>query len=274
MQPKEFHEAANIFPLDEEHLQELADDIATNGLWTPIELYHGLILDGRRRYKACQLAKVEPDYTYVCPPDPVAYVWSLNKHRRHMSTSDLGMAGARMRDLYEKYRREGEEKMRAGKGENDSGGRGKKKNPEVARPQGFRAPQSRDKVGAVVGVSGVTVSRAQRVIANGTPELVEAVDTGKVSVNAASKIAKLPKDEQPDALKAHLESPRKPSKAKKNQPQGNDGQRKAGLSLPPGKAEKLRAQLRELRKLLSVSQIQLSPIHMRACMDEIEAIVF
>jgi len=263
MQPKEFHEAANIFPLDEEHLQELADDIATNGLWTPIELYHGLILDGRRRYKACQLAKVEPDYTYVCPPDPVAYVWSLNKHRRHMSTSDLGMAGARMKSMYEK---QAKERLKTSTG-------GSEPRPVIKRSQAEKG-KSRDKAGEAVGVSGATIDRAHRVIKKGTPELVEAVDTGKVSVNAASKIAKLPKDEQPDALKAHLESPRKPSKAKKNQPQGNDGQRKAGLSLPPGKAEKLRAQLRELRKLLSVSQIQLSPIHMRACMDEIEAIVF
>ena len=203
MQPKEFHEAANIFPLDEEHLQELADDIATNGLWTPIELYHGLILDGRRRYKACQLAKVEPDYTYVCPPDPVAYVWSLNKHRRHMSTSDLGMAGARMKSMYEK---QAKERLKTSTG-------GSEPRPVIKRSQAEKG-KSRDKAGEAVGVSGATIDRAHRVIKKGTPELVEAVDTGKVSVNAASKIAKLPKDEQPDALKAHLESPRKPPEKK------------------------------------------------------------
>jgi len=123
--------------------------------------------------------------------------------------------------------------------------------------------KARDKIANAVGsISGVTYERAKTVVkaAEEDPEtygdLVEKMDTtGKV--NPAY-----------NDYRARKNGGEKPSR------KNNDGQRKAGLSLPPGKAEKLRAQLRELRKLLSVSQIQLSPIHMRACMDEIEAIVF
>jgi hypothetical protein len=46
----DFHEAAGIFPLDEEHLGELESDIRENGLRVPIETLDGQIIDGRRRW--------------------------------------------------------------------------------------------------------------------------------------------------------------------------------------------------------------------------------
>ena len=48
----EFHEAANIFPIDQENIQSLAEDIKKNGQQIPIELLDGKILDGRRRSMA------------------------------------------------------------------------------------------------------------------------------------------------------------------------------------------------------------------------------
>jgi ParB-like chromosome segregation protein Spo0J len=42
-------------------LQELAEDIAEHGLREPIgELPDGRIIDGCKRYRACQIAGVEP----------------------------------------------------------------------------------------------------------------------------------------------------------------------------------------------------------------------
>lgn len=49
----DFHEAANIFPIDEEHIDELADDIRKNKQLVPIELLDGKVIDGRRRWLAC-----------------------------------------------------------------------------------------------------------------------------------------------------------------------------------------------------------------------------
>ena len=91
----EFHEAANIFPLDDEHLDQLAADIKANGQHVPIEILDGKIVDGRRRSLACRIAGVQPVTRAVSPEDPVQYVLSLNLHRRHLTPSQASMCAAR-----------------------------------------------------------------------------------------------------------------------------------------------------------------------------------
>ena len=58
---------------------------------TPIWLYHGQILDGRNRYRACQqLGSVCPMRVYA-GEDPVGFVISMNLQRRHVDESQRGM---------------------------------------------------------------------------------------------------------------------------------------------------------------------------------------
>ena len=102
----QYHEAANIFPLDEEHLDELAQDISDHGQQIAIETLDGLIVDGRRRYLACQRAGIEPKFRKVEVVDPFAYVISLNIHRRHLTPSQLSMSAAMAREGYEKMAKE------------------------------------------------------------------------------------------------------------------------------------------------------------------------
>lgn len=80
------HPAAEVFPmLSDEELGELADDIRANGLHQPIVLdIDGLVIDGRNRLSACNLAGVEPRFEEY-DGDPIAYIWGANVHRRHMN---------------------------------------------------------------------------------------------------------------------------------------------------------------------------------------------
>ena len=55
---------------------------------------------------------------------------------------------------------------------------------------------SQDQAADLLSVSRRNVQRAKRVIDEGTPELVAAVEQGKVAVSAAARVATLPKDEQ------------------------------------------------------------------------------
>lgn len=204
----EFHEAAEIFPLDEGHLDSLAEDIKRNGQIVPIELMDGKILDGRRRWLACERANVKPITTAVNVPDPISYVLSLNKERRHLSTQQLGIVAGKADKLYAKYKNEAEEQQSDAGKHGKKGGRGKKKTLEELSPQGFvtRAPQSRDKLGEQFGVSGRTAERGRNVVKKGIPELEKAVWNHKLPLNEAEKISKLPTDEQPEALNRAVET--------------------------------------------------------------------
>jgi len=55
-----------------------------------------LLLDGRNRLAACQLAGVEPRFETLDGQDPVAYILSSNIQRRHLSKGQAAMAVARL----------------------------------------------------------------------------------------------------------------------------------------------------------------------------------
>jgi hypothetical protein len=84
------HPLAALFPeLPPEELTQLARDIKKRGQLEPIILYKGLILDGRNRYRACQIAGVKPQTEEFNPTatkrSPSEFVLSRNLRRRHLS---------------------------------------------------------------------------------------------------------------------------------------------------------------------------------------------
>jgi ParB-like chromosome segregation protein Spo0J len=185
----EFHEAANIFPLDEEHIDELAADIRKNGLRVPIETLDGKIIDGRRRHLACGRVGVKPTYRAVQEDDPIAYVLTLNLHRRHLTPSQAAMVGARVKEM---YNRQAKERQReAGK----THGRGKEKVP-VNLPEPIGTGDARDQAARAVGVSGKTIDYATKVITRAIPEVVKAVDEGRMAVSTAAILASEPEEVQ------------------------------------------------------------------------------
>lgn len=90
-----FHELSNLFPLmNEKELEELSQDISKNGLLEPIVLYENKILDGRNRYRACQLHQLPFEtikFNGNC--NPFDYVISLNLHRRHLNAAQRAELG-------------------------------------------------------------------------------------------------------------------------------------------------------------------------------------
>lgn len=191
----EFHEAACIFPLDEDHLDELAADIKANSQLVKIETLAGKIIDGRRRYQACERAGVRPQFVAVDVKDPVGYVLSLNLHRRQLTPSQRAMVASRAREIFDRQAKE-RQKQATGKP------RGAKASVPANLPG--QTGDARDQAGKALGVSGKTVDAATKVLTSGITELVQAVDAGEVSVSAAAKIAALPEDEQ----LAELEQPK------------------------------------------------------------------
>lgn len=91
----EVHWYAAAFPLlPDEELQALAADIAGRGLQHPIVLSpDGVLLDGRNRLAACELADVEPTFA-ITHQDPVQFITGENAHRRHLTAGQRAMSVA------------------------------------------------------------------------------------------------------------------------------------------------------------------------------------
>jgi hypothetical protein len=90
------HPVADLFPMmTDEELADLAADIKAKGLIHPIVVdKEGVLIDGRNRAKACEIAGIEPTVTVFEGDDPRAFILSMNLKRRHMSAGQQAMAHA------------------------------------------------------------------------------------------------------------------------------------------------------------------------------------
>jgi hypothetical protein len=93
------HSLADLLPpMGRDEYEELKADIVRNGLYAPIVLYEGRILDGRNRYRICQETGIAPRVFNYLGDDPVSVVASMNLHRRHLNPSQRAMIAARLAD--------------------------------------------------------------------------------------------------------------------------------------------------------------------------------
>lgn len=189
------HPAADLFPMmGEGELAALAKDIKAHGLRQAVvtcKLEDELVvLDGRNRLRACEAAGVAPRFETFAGDDPFAFVVSANMHRRDLTKSQKAMLALELEKLYaeEAKRRQREHGGTApGKAKNTSG------SPATSEGDATRA---REQAARAVGVSGRLVQEAKRVVAKGSPEVVEAVRSGKTAVWTAA--VALREDETPE----------------------------------------------------------------------------
>jgi ParB-like chromosome segregation protein Spo0J len=176
---------AGLFPLPtEEEYRQLKNDIAARGQLVPAWVYEGKLIDGRSRARACKELGLE---LLIRDWDGrgslVAFVVSLNLHRRHLTESQRALVAARLKPMFEA---EAKQRMQSGKAPD----------PMANLPQG----PARDQAAAIMGVSPRTVEAGSKVLKQGTPELIQGVETGQVSVSAASDLAELSPDEQRETV--------------------------------------------------------------------------
>lgn len=187
----EFHEYAAVFPLmDEAALVSLAADIRANGLREPVRIFEGKILDGRNRSLACKRAGIEPSYQMFSGSheEALKLVVSLNLERRHLDETGRAMAGARLKPMFEELARARQlATLKQNAPASDSANLRERIEP---------ARKASDDAARAVNVSPRSVENASRVIKSGAPELISAVDSGKVAVSTAAAIAEAPREQQ------------------------------------------------------------------------------
>jgi 16S rRNA G966 N2-methylase RsmD len=179
----EIHPAANLFPMMEsDEFQNLVEDIRTNGLIEPLWLTpDGSLLDGRNRAQACLELGIDLATRVYDGDNPISFVISLNLKRRHLTAGQKAMLALQVLSAYEE---QGKQRMVEGGG-NKKSAEAKSGDADLHHLS-QRAPQSNEKAGAVVGVSGKAVSQAKR-IEKHAPDLAEKVRSGELALDKAEK---------------------------------------------------------------------------------------
>jgi hypothetical protein len=200
---RQAHPYADIFPLlPEAELKALADDVAAHGLREPIWLHRdGRIIDGRNRYRACELAGVEPEYRTYQGDDAglLGFVVSLNLHRRHLDVGQRAMIADTLANMQQGARTDLVEFSTKSPADDDLFG-------DAPQPEPAALAISQSQAAALMNVSRESVVMARKVREQGVPELAEKVVAGKASVSAAAAIAEASKEEQFEALAAAEEA--------------------------------------------------------------------
>lgn len=198
----QFHQIANIFPmLEAGELNSLANDIKVNGQKTPILIYENAILDGRNRYRACEIAGVQPitESFEGTQAEALSHVWSLNFQRRHLNSSQAAIADAKRKQLDDGYRAQLEAVAEV-----------KRERPEVAQANKTRRclpTPSRQKIDVMekpgdntkrtdhhratqAGTNRTYIKAADKIVESGRDDLVEAIEKGKMTISQANIVIK------------------------------------------------------------------------------------
>jgi len=154
--------------------------------------YEGKIIDGRNRYRACVLEGRE---TWVREWDGqgslVAFVLSLNLHRRHLTDQQRALVAARAKEAFEAEALERRNaNLQQNKGSTDGldpGHRSRGRSAELAAK--------------ALGVSRDSVNKAAKILKEGDEALIQAVQAGEASLDAAATVARLPREEQREAVR-------------------------------------------------------------------------
>lgn len=148
--------------MDKNTFESLMESMRLLGQLVAIKTHRGEVVDGRARLRACQRLKIEPIIEKIDPNlDPLDVIEHINYRRRHEEDKDIAITMARISDR----RRVTKQQLRN------------------------------------AGISQRTLDHAKKVLRDGIPELIDAVENKEVAVSFGSEITDLPtKQHQAEAL--------------------------------------------------------------------------
>lgn len=186
-----------IDPLTASEYAALERSILAEGCRDALVLWDDVLIDGHNRYAICSQHGIE--FTTV-QKDGFATIedvmlWMIDNHLARRSVSDFqrGMLALRKKAILT--------------GRAPAPTETPQPSPAAAPVTTAPAPQApplqtREDVAKAAGLSSNTISRIEKIQKTAAPELVAAVRSGTISLNAAAAVATLPSDEQVAAVVA------------------------------------------------------------------------
>ena len=182
--------------LPDAEMCELIESISKLGQLVPIVMYRGEILDGRKRIAACLSLGIEPrTVTIPDDTDPAEHAVALNLLRTHYTSIQRAMYAATLSNLANGTNRFQEKKLR--------------ESLEEMVGLAIARPISVSQAAGMLKVNETTVHQARKVRPDGAPELIQAVENGKISLYMARKLVReVPKEDQAAKVAALLDAKR------------------------------------------------------------------
>jgi len=184
---------AYIDPLTEDEFAALERSLLTEGCRDTLVLWGDLLVDGHNRYGICQKHKIPfntmQNHSFQSMDD--VHLWMIDNHLGRRSVSDFqrGVLALRKKEIVS---------ARVAQTQTQQAQR------SSAEPAGTDAsvksegepPWTRQAVARAARVSSATLGQIEKIQKTAAPELVGAVKSGVISINAAAAVASLPSEEQ------------------------------------------------------------------------------
>ena len=183
---------AYIDPLTADEYAALERSILAEGCRDALVLWGEVLVDGHNRYGICQkhgLAFQTVQNTRFQSMQDV-HLWMIEQHLGRRSVSDFqrGVLALRQKDIL------AERQISQASAEAPT---------EASAESGIRAPLSgREAIARAARLSSNQVGLIEKIQKQAAPEVVAAVKSGSISINAAAAVASLPADEQVAAAQA------------------------------------------------------------------------
>lgn len=241
---------AFVDPLTANEYVALERSILEEGCRDPLVLWGDVLIDGHNRYAICQKHGIEFKTVHNDRFSSIEDVmlWMIDNQLARRSVTDFqrGMLALRKKSiLVDRAKAQEESKQEAEAAAA----------PAQASEQSPSQPilHTREDIARIAGISSNAVSRIEKIQKSAAPELVEAVRSGTISINAAAAVATLPVEAQVAAVaagKQELKQVAKQVRESKSHPKAAKVENRAEIKMevpaPQAEAATLAARIDEL----------------------------
>jgi len=188
-----------IEPLTEAERTALERSLLAEGCRDALVLWNDVLVDGHNRYSICQQHgipfKVTQNTSFKDMEDVM--LWMIDNHLGRRSVSDFqrGVLALRQQEILGKREQAVKEQAKA---EDAAIAPPEPESEEAAPPP--KAKAKREDIARAARLSANTLGQIEKITKSATPELVEAVRSGTISINAAATVASLSEEDQKSAV--------------------------------------------------------------------------
>lgn len=191
---------AYIDPLTSDEHDALERSLLAEGCRDALVLWGDVLVDGHNRYGICQqhgLPFQTVQSTQFNSMDDV-HLWMIDQHLGRRSVSDFqrGVLALRKREILNDRRLSAASAAAPEPDASDADTHAQPANAASNTTGAVEALKSREDIAKVARLSSSQVVMIEKIQKQAAPELVAAVKSGTISINAAAAVATLPEDEQ------------------------------------------------------------------------------